>query len=370
MDNSINVMHIISSPSAGGAEVYVRDLVISSSKNSITPSIVFISSSQEVGRESDFENKYKKLLDKENIKYITLPHGSRRNLFKGIIVFRAFVKDFKPNVIHAHLLIGIIYSKLLMKKIPIIYTHHSTIISTNKFLFKFLLRWSNGVISISHQCDNYLKKFVNKKVRKATILNAIDLSRITPKKVKDENVHIRLLAVGSIYPAKNYPLMIDAFCKAKAMSKFPLLLYIAGEGDNELKSRLVKKINLLKLKDSVTLLGNRSDVPNLMREAEIFLMSSSWEGLPIALIEAQSSGLPAIVTDVGGCSEVIDLTAGGEVVPPNDADELANSIVKISNDFSLRKMYSENANKNSELFGIDRALQEHLEFYKLFYWII
>ena len=132
MDNSINVMHIISSPSAGGAEVYVRDLVISSSKNSITPSIVFISSSQEVGRESDFENKYKKLLDKENIKYITLPHGSRRNLFKGIIVFRAFVKDFKPNVIHAHLLIGIIYSKLLMKKIPIIYTHHSTIIPLNK----------------------------------------------------------------------------------------------------------------------------------------------------------------------------------------------------------------------------------------------
>lgn len=101
--------------------------------------------------------------------------------------------------------------------------------------------------------------------------------------------------VGRLHPQKNQKSLIDSF--ARAIEKNPRLrLLIVGEGDE--RSRLAARIQALELGDRVTLAGRRSDVPQLLGSVlDAFVMPSLYEGLPVALLEAQAAGLPCLVSD-------------------------------------------------------------------------
>lgn len=78
--------------------------------------------------------------------------------------------------------------------------------------------------------------------------------------------------------------------------------------------------------ESVRFLGTRGDVPTLMNAADVYVMSSSWEGLPLVLLEASASGLPIIATDVGGNAEIVTHEVSGLIVPPANAPALAQAV--------------------------------------------
>src|SRR5690606_23120808 len=100
-----------------------------------------------------------------------------------------------------------------------------------------------------------------------------------------------------------------------------------------------------------------------LNDADIFLMSSAWEGLPIALTEATISGLPCIVTDVGGCIEIIENSKNGIVVSPNNPQALADAIYKLVSEPKLIEEYSKNAIQNSAHYSISKAAQLHVSLY-------
>jgi glycosyltransferase involved in cell wall biosynthesis len=358
----MKVVHIISSPAAGGAEVYVKDLILNSKKTGVDASVVFVSSSTEIGTSEAYQVEYISELEKNNIPYSILPFGSRRNPFKGMSAFIRFVRLNNPDVIHSHLLSGIVLAKLFARNTPLFYTHHSISIQTNKILFIFLLKLCSHVIAISNDCKKIFNSF-NLKHKLTVIYNAVDLKRLKVtgnlpyKSNKDKNI----LAIGNLNDAKNYSYMFEIIERIIYQNGIEVQLYIAGEG--HLRSKLESIIKKRKLENNVTLLGSRTDIADLIFNADIFLMTSKWEGVPISLLEAQLLGLPAITSSVGGCNEILDITNGGDCFSLNDIDKFVENLSTMLNNEKYLFDYSERAAKNSLAFKIDNAVKEHYDAY-------
>ena len=97
-------------------------------------------------------------------------------------------------------------------------------------------------------------------------------------------------------------------------------------GDGPLRSALSDTARALHLNGAVTFLGNRRDIPELLRVFDLFVLSSVKEGLPIVLLEAMAAGLPVVATAVDGNPELVVHQETGLLVPPRDAEALAEAI--------------------------------------------
>lgn len=131
-----------------------------------------------------------------------------------------------------------------------------------------------------------------------------------------------LLAVGRLEEQKGFTDLLDAF--AQAHNDHPdTYLFIAGVGS--LHDDLAAKINALGLSATVHLLGLRHDVPQLLGASDIYVSSSWWEGLSVALLEAMATGLPGVVTDVGDTAQVFT-SEMGRLVPARQPQVLAAAL--------------------------------------------
>lgn len=134
-----------------------------------------------------------------------------------------------------------------------------------------------------------------------------------------------LLAVGRLTEQKAHDDLIAAFDLALTRRN-DVELVIAGRGDNEVELR--RLVEDLGLTDRVHLIGMRTDVRRMLHAADVFVMSSRWEGLPVALLEAMEAGLPVVSTDVGDVGEVLSGGAG-VTVRPGDPAALADAMIDV-----------------------------------------
>jgi len=141
--------------------------------------------------------------------------------------------------------------------------------------------------------------------------------------LKDKFVWI---AVGRLFPQKDYDNLLTAF--KLLSSKYPqAVLLIVGNGP------LDKAVNDMILENglssSVKMLGIRNDIPQLLNTADAYVMSSAWEGQPMALIEAASTNLPIVATDVGGNNTIVHDGINGYLVPPKNSLALFEGMERI-----------------------------------------
>jgi glycosyltransferase involved in cell wall biosynthesis len=133
-----------------------------------------------------------------------------------------------------------------------------------------------------------------------------------------------VLGVGRFSRQKNFPLLIEAF--ATVRKRRPARLIILGEG--ELRATLEAQVKSLGLDDDVDLPGFDANPFRFMKRASVYVLSSDWEGLPTALIEAMACGTPVVATNCdGGPQEILLDGRLGPIVPKGDADALAKAIL-------------------------------------------
>lgn len=141
----------------------------------------------------------------------------------------------------------------------------------------------------------------------------------------------KIVSVGRLMPQKNHALLINAF--AKISNHFPdYTLHIYGEGP--LKEELEKKAISLSINNKIFFEGYVKDVAPLIKDASLFVLSSDFEGMPNALMEAMALGLPCVSTDCngGGARFLISNDQNGILVPQKDTDALANAMIEILSD--------------------------------------
>ena len=134
------------------------------------------------------------------------------------------------------------------------------------------------------------------------------------------------LAVGTLNKAKDYPTMIEAAARcAEAEPRF--LMRIAGGG--EALEGLRAAAEARGLAGRLQFLGKRTDVARLLKAADAYVLSSAWEGLPNAVMEALASGVPVVATDVGGVRDLLEPSGSGWIVPPGDPGALAGRMLEM-----------------------------------------
>ena len=153
-----------------------------------------------------------------------------------------------------------------------------------------------------------------------------------------------VLWAGRLDPVKGLALLLDAF---RAVSQqVDAHLCLAGGGP--LRGELERQITRLALGDRVHLLGPRSDVPSLLRAADVFVFPSRTEGLPNALLEAMATGCPIVTTDVPGCRDLIEHDRTGLLVPYADTTSLSAALLRLLEDRATARRLGREASETVE----------------------
>lgn len=164
--------------------------------------------------------------------------------------------------------------------------------------------------------------------------------------------------VGNLTAKKDHRTLLEAHARLRRTHPSTVLVLI---GSGPLEAELRGHASALGLTDqAVVLAGSRPDVPALLPALDVFALSSRQEGLPVALMEAMTSGLPAVVTRVGGMPEILDDGEEGLLVPPADPDVLARALARLVGDPGLRARMGAAAVERSRSFdvaGAQRAVE-------------
>lgn len=360
----MKIIHIISSFSPGGAEVFVKNLSIYLSR-SVEVEVWALSEAQN----GQFTKNMMRELQKEGIKTYVLDKRPHKDRVKVLLSLRKRIAKSSPDVINSHLEHVTFFSTLssLGSGIPIVQTIHSTKVSRPKLQRTFINTFIDRFVAVSKKTKNVLTGEIGIPREKTDIIyNGIKHKKFSlgSRDPTDEVTH--LIAVGRLTGVKNYTLLLKAFRTVKKYlenSDYNIPhLNIVGEG--ELKEDLVSQTEKLGLHEIVNFLGIRDDIPELLANHDIYLMSSKWEGLSISLLEAVASGIPIVATDVGSNNEIIDNGVDGLLVEPNNSKDFAETLVKLIKNPELRKRLSKNAVNKAEDFDIKKSAEKYLALYK------
>ena len=143
---------------------------------------------------------------------------------------------------------------------------------------------------------------------------------------------LRIICVARLDVPKDHALLLDALDMLKEL---PWILELIGDGP--LTQDIQQKTRDLGLADRVEFSGLCNDVPARLAASDVFVLTSDWEGLPLSILEAMRAGLPVVSSDVGGVSESVTDEVTGFLIPKGDKTTLANRLMRLLSDASLRR---------------------------------
>jgi glycosyltransferase involved in cell wall biosynthesis len=264
---------------------------------------------------------------------INLAMTSKADVPSALTQLRNLVRSFQPDVVHSHMVHANILARLVRLIAPVprlISTAHSS--NEGGKLLMLAYRLTDALADVStNVSEEAVEAFIRAKAtrpgRMMALHNGVDVNtfafdadarrRVRQSLGVDKDCRL-LLAAGRLHDAKDYPNLLKAIALLPA-SRLSYRLCIAGEGP--LKQHLHALVLDLRLGDRVSFLGGRRDIPDLMSAADIFVLSSAWEGFPMVVIEAMASERVLVVTDCGGVREAVG--DAGFLVKPKDAEALA-----------------------------------------------
>ena len=314
----------------GGAQVHVRDL----SKQLIEDghSVTILS-----GGDSIIDQK----LRLSNLTYMHSKHLVRNiNMKKDIKAFadlRRKLKKLQPDLVAIHSSKAGILGRLVCwsLKIPFVFTAHGWAFTVGvdrrqARLYQIIEKWI-GVLSpkIITVCEHDRQLAINHSVlppsKMTTIHNGVPDQRLSQEERVTQTVTIAMIARFEV-PKKHLELL-----KILAqLEEYPWRLVLVGEGS--LKQEAVEYVNNHGLKERVDFLDSHTNIHQVLKHADIFVLTSSWEGLPLSILEAMVHGLPIIALDVGGVSEIVRDRDNGFLV----RDNLREALITLLTDRSLR----------------------------------
>ncbi|MCC6147945.1 MAG: glycosyltransferase [Anaerolineaceae bacterium] len=360
----MHILEVIDGLTAGGAEKMVLTLSRLLAERQIPVSVVSF--------DPDWDTPYAVELRKLGVPVHHLT-GKLFNLCR-IERLTRLIKESRVEVVHTYLsyanIVGTIASKIA--GVPVITSLRS--ISMEPYhpvrarIETWLMRYASDMVMANGYsvAQAHQVRLGGKKIH--VIQNAVS---VYPQPSQDERNAIKkeligdaerplLMSVGRLSPPKGFDTLLEAF--SEVCVRYPQAA-LALVGDGELHSFLVETIARLNLQNSVFLLGERNDIMRILPAADIYVSSSHWEGMSVAILEAMSAGLPVIATKVGDAQWVLsDQT--GLLVAPRISQELSAAVIKLLEDKALRLQYGQMSRKRIETdYNVDNWCRRMLELY-------
>ena len=324
-------MHITLWVSIGGLERLIVEMARKMDKGTFDIQVLCL---------TGYDPVFKAMLDTEGVPLHLIQRKSRFDLSFFLKIVR-LLKKKRIDVVHVHS--GCFFNAAVSKAAAgvsgSLYTAHGMPLRSD---FKSRLedriagRLMDRLVSVSEEIQDYQRNEFSSQIKKMSlIINGVDTDLFKPipdpTLIRSERAEKSLPpdkfiigSVGRLDKIKNYACLIKAISVlATTYQKQPHLVLI-GNGDE--RNKLEKLAESLDLKEHVTFLGIRYDVNDLLPLMDIFALSSITEGTSVSLLEAQSCGIPAVVTDVGGNSNIIRPNENGFLCLPDNHEDLADKI--------------------------------------------
>lgn len=274
----------------------------------------------------------------------------------------------KPDVIHTHLL-SLKYVCLAVRKmdrrIPVIHTVHSVAEQEAGRMDRLINRWffRKGYalpVALSREIQKTVAAVYGLEPRSVPVVfNGIRLANCKVKQDYGANPKFTILHIGRFMDVKNHGVLLRAF--QKLHQRFPQSrLQLIGKGER--KQEMEALASELSLQDAVSFLGEQTDVFSCLQEADLFVLPSLYEGMPMTILEAMGTGLPVIASAVGGIPDVIRDGEDGILIRPLQ-EELEEAMARLLCDQGLREKLGRNALKKSRQFSDISMANRYLDIY-------
>ncbi|HSN08504.1 MAG TPA: glycosyltransferase [Hanamia sp.] len=234
-------------------------------------------------------------------KYICLNQERLRSIPVAALKFRKIIKKYNPDLVHSHLPLCNFVARLATPSgTPLITTIHTsiaTIVDYQKWYFRILDKLTNQfkkstLIFVSKRAmKDYFSVLKIPPYEGFILYTFVDISRYNQKPSFQPGDVFRILSVGSLRSPKNYNFLIEAFRELKS-DKIELTIF----GKGPLQEKLQASINQLNVK--IILKGEVKNIPEVLNQFDLFVMSSIYEGFSLSVLEAMATQLPLILIDI------------------------------------------------------------------------
>jgi len=361
------ILFVIPSLSGGGAERVVVNLINFLDEEKYEKWLVL------------FESKldYKEKIT-SSVKIISLKKKTRWDFLKLIWRLKSVIRNFKPNVVISFLFyanIITVLAKILSfsKRFKVIICEHnyapiylpkSRFAVIKKILLKFTYSRADLIIAVSDSIKKalvtvfHIPEFKIKRIYNPFYLEEIE--RLSREDIKLDVFHEKnkiLISIGRLTYQKRFDRLLRVFAEIrKKMDNVYLIILGKGELKKELQS-LAEELNIDKF---VYFVGFQKNPYAWLSKADVFVLTSDYEGLPNVIIEAMACGVPVVSTDcLSGPNEIITNGKNGILVPPQDEKALAEAILKVLQDDNLKSKLIEEGRKRAQDFDIHKILPQY-----------
>jgi glycosyltransferase involved in cell wall biosynthesis len=328
------------------------------------------------GHPDPTRNEFAAAAQKAGLPSLTLPETHRFNP-EHIPMLRSYTRDRGIDIVHAHGYRADVLAYIAtrgLRRVRLVTTHHGWIRNSRKqrVLARMAILLStrfDGVEVVSTGLLDELPRSLRTSSRVAVVRNAIVLEDYRRQGTRDivrrrlglSNNETLLAAVGRLSAEKGCLDLIEAL--RMVVDRLPTAhLVLVGEGPLEAEIR--RHVERLELTDNVHFAGFQRDVRPFYEASDIVISPSHTEGLSNIVLEAMTMSLPVVATAVGGTPEIIDSEESGVLVRPQSPAELADAIVRVAQDQSLReKIVAGGLERVRARFSFQARMAAEQEFY-------
>ena len=333
------VLIVIPTLEQGGGQKFVMDLVKGIDKEKFQIKIlVYYKNTNSVFDQYAHNNCF-------DVVYLDKNVGLDITMFKKV---KKVVKEYNPDIIHTHLHSMLYLFTSYKKKQVKLHTVHTLAEKEAVGLqgvVRFIAYKLLGVTPVAicgTVADSISTRHHIDKSKIPVVYNGVDCNRYDIPRVSSDK--IRLVTIGNIYDVKNYSFLVDCFSETcKKIDDVTLTIV----GDGVLRTDLEQQISNLNLNDKVKITGIVPDVENYLSDADIYVASSIFEGLPLSMLEAMSAGLPIVSTNVGGVHDIVENEKNGILIDFGDKLGYVNAMNKLILDSNYRRCLSQKSKENS-----------------------
>lgn len=361
----MKICHIAPHLGAGGSEYLTFHLALQQRHAGHDVAIALLTETAADSPDRPLVDKREAVLRSEGIPFRTIGTVARNPLPAGLELRRMWKSPTtgSPDIVHCHNVVSLASAAIGSVTTPRVLTLHNTKLNFPARGLSILSHFAREVVGVA---DAVAEKYGPHSRRRILVVeNGVDLPAPGPRTHPHDQTRASIVAVGDLIPQKNYPRMIQAFAMADhelAGREVDARLRIVGTGPEH--GQLVDLIGELTMSEKIELLGARDDVPELMRDADLFVMSSDHEGLPISMLEALAAGLPVVCTPFPSSREVLvgELSTG--ISREFDSRALAERIVYALTDSDRIERLSNAASARAEEYSIQKCAAAYEKIYR------
>ncbi len=357
----MKILHVITMLGAGGAERLLVDLLPLLRERGLDVDLLLL---------DGVETPFKDALKQKSIKIFELSKGEDVSDFSKVYDLSCVVKLRKYfgqyDIIHTHntaCQFFVPLSRMLTSvKTILVTTEHSPNNRRREKrwwipLDKWMYNQYAAVICISDQTRANLEQHIGEKGNIHTIYNGVDIGRfLRPVKSISGQSQFVITMVAGLRAEKDHETLL------KAMTILPDSYRLQLVGDGKKEATLKSYCNELGLENRISFLGVRLDIPDILEQSDIVVLSSHWEGLSLSSIEGMASGRPFIASDVGGLRAIVK--DAGILFPEGDEHALAESIMNLCNNPDLYEQVASRCQEKARKYDIGAMVDGYHELYK------